>query len=848
MDAELESRPGSRRSGARRRPPRAPKKLRAELGLVVLGLALLVSGLGFGAQHTPVLLAATALSALAAVLSPKGLPLSRLAQGLLVLAAFTTLQATPLPFGLVRFLSPASAEVWAGALHPFHEGPPAWVSISVDPSATWLEVLKLTAYACLAVAGAGLRARRGSPAVAALVFGAAVAVCIVTLAHGAVRAPLIYGVFPPADAAVRWTRGPFVNGNNLAAYLNLGLFAGAGLWLGGRSPMPAAVTGVGVPLLAAGVVLGGSRGGVVSMVMAALFLVALTVSRRTVSVTRAVGGLGVVLVAGALGLLVLGDERLRGSLFESGLSGKTMAFAWSLPMIRDFALLGVGRGGFEGAFQPYRGARGDASTVYAHAENLVLDWTSEWGVVVGALALLGLAALSALLFARARKDSTFTGLAAAIVAVLLGGMVDFGIEIFGIAALVVVVLSTAEADAAAPSASRSWLRFVPVAATVLGLAVALAAGARPARAEGKAVRARVVLAETSPPPTFADVQRELRALMLRHPGDGYFPLLGAHLAARQKQNALPWLGRALERNPRSGQAHLALGEALGRLKKASQALIHLRLAATYDYSLTDRALRLAVRIEPDIAALSRAFPSEIIGGSAFVDLCPRVAEESRIACYREALRRDSSDRKVHVAFAAELLDALEASRAPCVGAGATACEADALRTSELIGAGAGYRELVIAARITARKGDPRRAVEILLGACPAIPSAAACLELAVELASRVHDKELASRAEQRFIALSCEVPTRCASAHTFVGEKLEAGGNLEGALEHLTAAANEAPNASRWLKVADLAARAGKGTAKRAALSQVKTFGALDGREQRELERLEHEVERPLVP
>jgi tetratricopeptide (TPR) repeat protein len=565
------------------------------------------------------------------------------------------------------------------------------------------------------------------------------------------------------------------------------------------------------------------------------------VQRKTVSAARAGAGLAVMVIVALLGLLVLGDTRLTDSLLESGMSGKTDAFRWTLPMIVDFPAFGVGRGAFEGGFQPYRGVRGNASTVYAHAENLILDWVSEWGILVGAAAVVGFGIVVYQLFSRARKDSTLTGLAAAVLAVVLGGMVDFGVEIFGIAALLVTVLSTANAAEVSPS-PRSWLRFVPAGATLLAFAFVLAVGANTARADRKAVRAHPALVSGASTGTFGALRSELRAEMSRHPGDAYFPLVGAYLAAREGKNALPWLGRALERNPYSGAAHLALGEALALLKQPAQALLHLRLAAIYDFSLSDRALRRAVEIEPDVDALARAFPPATTGGSAFVDLCPRIAEAKRIACYREALRRDANDRKAQAQFALELLEALEARRAPCTGDGAALCEADAVRVSELLGAGGGYRELESSARILARKGDPLGAVTKLLGGCPATPSAARCLELAVELASKLSDKELAARAAQRFVALSCEVPARCASAHAFVAEKLEANGDLVGALDHLTSAAHEVPTAARWLRVADVAARAGRAIASRTAIKEAKALGPANGQQSRELERLEREA------
>jgi hypothetical protein len=788
-----------------------------------------------------VLLVAAALSVAAACLSPRGLPLSKLSLGLLALCGFTALQAIPLPFALVKAVSPAAADVWDGALRPFHHGPPGWVPLSIDPAATWLEVLKYASYACLAVAAAGIRARRGSPAIAALVFGASLAACAVTLAHGIVLSPRIYGVFTPIDLAERWTRGPFVNANNLAAYLNVGLLAGAGLWIGGRSPLPPAVYAAGVPLLAVGVLLGGSRGGVLALIVAVGFLVAVAISRKVLTIGRVAAGAAAVVALGVLSLFVLGDSRLRQSLFETDVSAKWAGFRWTFPMLWDFPVFGVGRGAFEGGFQPYRGVRGNSSTIYVHAENLVLDWVSEWGFAVGLAALVGLGALLVSLASRARKDLTLAGLAGAVVAVVLGGMVDFGLEIFGIAALVVVVLSTAEANGKAPSSAVPWHRFVPAGVAALSLAIVLALGADTARADRKRVRNHPALASGASKASAEELRTELRAQMLRHPGDGYFPLVGAHLAAREGKNALPWLGRAIERTPRSGAAHLALGEALARLKQKSQALIHLRLAAIYDYSLSDPALRRAVELEPDVQALARAFPHDVTGGSAFVDLCPRVKVENRVACYREALRRDASNRKVQAEFALELLDALESNRAPCTGEEAKVCEADAVRTSQLLVTGGGYRQLEISARILARRGELLEAVTNLLAGCPATPGAAGCLELAVELASRLKDKELSARASERFVALACEVSARCASAHTFVADKLEAAGDLMGAMEHLKAAAREAPTTSRWLKVADMAARSGQPSAQRSAVSEAKALGAVEGHQKRELERLERE-------
>jgi hypothetical protein len=813
----------------------------SELGLVFLVLSFLVSGLAFGAQHTPVLLVAVALAIAAAVFAPADLPMPRLAWLLVAFAAFSLIQALPLPFGLVHALSPAAADVWAGALRPLGEGRPGWVSLSVDPASTWLEVVKYSGYACLVIAAAGVRSRRGSPAVVAAIFVAAVAVCVVTLAHGALNASRIYGMFTPPDAAVRWTRGPFVNGNNLAGYLNLGLFAGVGLWLGGRSPIGTAPLSFGIPLLALGVMLGGSRGGVLALVIAGMAVVGHALTRKSTLTPRVITGAGVVLLVASGGFIVLGDARLRGSLSDGATEGKLAGFRWTLDMILDHAWLGVGRGAFDGAFQPYRGVRGDASTVLAHAENVVLDWVSEWGLPLGVLALVATGWFVARLVGRAKKDTTTLGLAAGVLALLLQNQVDFGLELFAIGSLFWTALVMANGANAANERQSRFARFVPIGAAVVAGIVVLAMRANPLHVERRAMKQRFTEFDRAGGRDTKELGAALRRAVLQHPGDGYLPLLGGHLASREHKNPLRWFGRALERNPTSGRANLALGEALGSARHEEQALIHLRLAAAYDYELADRALNLAVAFAPSVPALASGFPEGALGASAFVDLCPKLQPHARIECFREALRRDPRDKKAHEALASELFDALEARRAPCAGAEEAACALEAERSVTAASPGTGYRTLVLGARLRARKGDRLGAVGMLLSGCPATPTAAACLELAADLAVGLPDTALARQAEDRFVALACELPARCAAAHAHVGDRLEAAGELDRALGHFTAAAREAPSAGRWLKVADLAARTNAFAAKRAALAALGAFGDLTDAQRREVLRLSNE-------
>jgi hypothetical protein len=840
MDSEVERRRGRIGARRRRRVALASTELKRDVGFILLTAALVVAGLGFGAQHVPVLLVTTLLALASLLAAPKGMPVPRVAWLLLALAAYSMFQALPLPMGLIRVLSPEAALVWEGALRPFRQANVTWASLSVDPAGTWLEVVKYSGYACLVVAAAAVRDRRGSSTILALVFGLAVLCCVVTLVHGIVQAPKIYGLFSPPTAHERWTRGPFVNGNNLAGYLNLGLLAGAGLWLGGRSPLPERVLTLGIPLLATGVVLSGSRGGVLALALAGTALVIHALWRKSVAVPRLVGGFSVVLLLAVVALFALGDGRLRGSLFDTSNDGKVLGFRGALSLIGDNPWFGVGRGAFDGAFQPYRGVRGDSSTVFVHAENVVLDWVSEWGIPVGLFALFACGYFVVRLGARAVREPMLVGAVLAVGAVLVQNQVDFGLEIFGLAAPFWIVLSLAESgQERAQIGAPVWHRLIPVGFMVAAAAVVIVTRAQPLHGERREMKERFTAFGRGDRTATAKLAEELRSAILRHPGDGYLPLLGGYLAKQLQRNPLVWLGRALERTPTSGRANLALAEALGEAGHTAQALVHLRLAGAYDHSLADRARDVAVALEPRVDALARGFPRDATGGDAFVNLCPKLVVSSRIPCFREAVRRDASSQDGHQGLTVELLDALEGRRAPCTDAAAPACLLEARRSLAAIKEAGGLRRVMLAGRLSALDGDRAGAVRRLLGECPATPSAKDCLELAADLAIGSSDPALVRQAVGRFIVLACEVPEGCAAAHRHVADRFEASGVLAGALEHSTLAAREAPSVAAWLKVADFAARAGAVATLRTALVEARSNGPLEEGHRREIERLE---------
>jgi hypothetical protein len=837
-----------RRVGERRRS----RFTRERAGLVSLCLALALPALGFGGQRVPVLVGAAFFAVVAAFsLGGRLGKMPKLAWFALVIAAYTAFQLLPLPTALLRVLSPASAQVWSQVLKPFGEQAVAFGTLSVDPSATAIELLKAAMIACVVIAACGAMAVRGSSFVVSLLFACSLAVAAVTLLHGLFDLPRIYGLYAPPDLADRWTRGPFVNGNNLSGFLNLGIFAGAGLWVAARGGVPRWLVGLGIPLMVVGVVLSGSRAGVAALLLGTVVFLFLAARSPERPVLPLVGGVVLLSGIGVVGLLSLGDARLRQGLAETGLGGKVAGWRWSTELVREFPVFGVGRGAFETAFPRYRGAfEHDWSAYFAYAENFLIDWTAQWGIPFTLFVIVVGSVFLKRASRRIGSDPRVAGSWVGLAALCLQNLADFGFEIYAIAAASAVAFSTGAPRDDSGSGRLPRQLWLPLGAVAVSLVAIVALGANPAQVDRRRLGDQFENLSTADATRRNQLRAELRTAMLRHPAEPYFPLLGAFLAEREQRDPLPWLARALDRGPRYGRVHLALASAMQARKKTGQALMHLRLAARYDVNVRGVALSRAVRWAPSVRQLAAGFPAGSEGGTLFPKLCELLTAPQRTACFREAAQRTPQSAPVLKEFIEGLLAGIETNSGGCTAAERVACEGELERALSAYTAAApgSFRSIYYRARLQAARGDVGSAAKSLLANCPAAEEAEDCLDRAVDFASRAGDTTALGTALDRQVALRCLVPARCADAHDRASDLFAERHVWARALRHLNAAAEADPTTSRWLKVAETATRIGAPSSARMALQRANLLGANGPDERRRVAELEQRLrDEPLL-
>ncbi len=442
---------------------------RVSRGLFALGIVGSASALG--AIHTPVLLATAAIFGASAFFGWRSENPSRVRSmaTLLValgvaLTAYTALQAIPLPRGLVAALSPYAAEVWDRSLRPVGLAGPAWITLSLDPVATRIQVLRGATYlACLLAALPIARSREGATFLERLLIGSVLFVGVAAILHPLVGAERVFGIYQPIAGSGGRHIAPLLNPNNLAAYVNIGLCMALGVAVSADARPPTSrwiAGGIALFFVALEVWIA-SRGGVGSMLLGVV-LVAVLASRMRAHGSATKGLLVAVLaavVAASFGMLVVGgSDEAWTELADSDVS-KLQIFGHAMRMVARAPVFGVGRGAFASSFPAFRSDNA-GNVTFREPENILAQWPCEWGVPVAVAALVVFAVVfrPSTPLARSRPP---VGAWAALLCLFVHNLVDFDSEVPG----VVVALVTAGALVVGGSAGhrerfrlRRWSR------------------------------------------------------------------------------------------------------------------------------------------------------------------------------------------------------------------------------------------------------------------------------------------------------------------------------------------------------------------------------------------------------
>jgi hypothetical protein len=751
------------------------------------------------------------------------------AAGIAALAAYSAVQAIPLPFGLLERIAPTTADVWAHSLDALREPHARMAPLSLDPGASLVEAAKWSIYAVVFGLSAWIAARRGVGRPIQIVFACAVVLAIVTLAHGLVGAQKVFGVYVPHDQRTPWHTGPLLNPNNLSGYLNLGIVLGLGLLVGRRLILPRGAVALGVALLEAANVIAASRAGFVAMVIGVLALATVVAPRlwrqgMRAARARVLATAGALVFGAVLAGLGISEQAWAELLDQSTL--KLSMLLWSKPMISDYRFFGIGRGAFESVFAAYSTYPGHQ--VFTHAENFPSQWAAEWGLPVGLAALLGLLWLMRPGASRIGHSTMAAATWCGVLAILLQNLFDLALEVPAVCIALATVLGAQRGASVGRRTHRGdavrwrWRAGRRTPALALGFVsftLALTVwsyGLSDLMSERSLVRASVLDYAGAPSPTKrAETDAVLLGAMRRHPAEPYFPLMAAFsFWATHDNRAIFGIERSLERGYVNGRAHLLLAEVMMAQHANGQARLELRHAVDDDSSLIEVAAPWAAQISADDAELLEAIPQGPAGVEMLMAASNYVQLGRQLTLLEDASARMPRLLELHERLSERYLGALfQSGSDPCGATQKTWCEE---RASVHIGEVERLRHpdqsegLTMRARLLVLEGRGDDAVALLTLKCPKMADRLACMStLARIMLGLGHVREFDELLRGMAAAPCGSVDGDCPGYATGIGDLFLARTDWANALTQYSKAAELAPTAERWAKVGEAASRLG---------------------------------------
>ncbi len=361
-------------------------------------------------------------------------------------------QLVPLPLSFLSVLSPSTAALYAKT--GLSE---TWRTLSINRGKTAEELHKVLAYFAIFVVIINHHRTRGQiKPILHVIIGMGFFIAVFAVVQKITWNGKIYWIYPvdpsiQSDGNYIW--GPYINHNHFAGYMEMAIFPALGMLfhemsktndlfgsfnnskrVSSRNEIVIPFLVVAILLMAGGLFMSLSRGGIIGFCAAAFLFVLLNGTRRTFkkkSRMLALAGVAIVITVATAGWDRL--ENRFGQIGEQGKIKRTDVWRDSLNIIKDFPVLGTGLGTFSSIYPKYQTK--NVTMHFEHAENDYVELFTDMGAA-------GFVTIGGLLFTlfvaiiqgwKNRHDSFIVAIGAAGVssctAIVVHSLTDFNMRI-----------------------------------------------------------------------------------------------------------------------------------------------------------------------------------------------------------------------------------------------------------------------------------------------------------------------------------------------------------------------------------------------------------------------------------
>ncbi len=532
--------------------------------------------------------------------------------------AVTLAQLVPLPHAVLELVTPVGSGLRDDGARLLGFEPSSAISMDAPGglrAVAYFLALIAVAFVCLRLS-VSENGRYRIVATIGLLLGAA---ALVVGIHQLFGLKKLYGVYALQHANPR-VLGPLLNENHLGGLMAVGTIVSLGLVAYRRQTSWKRVGWL-FCAMACGIaaVETSSRGATLGMLVGAAVLGALLLGQRFAGettrgnrgtfVTRSLP-IGIVAACTVILVIYAGagrvEQQFASTSIEDTTHPRSKYAAWrdARYLVEEAPLLGVGRGGFETSFTRVHPASG--MITFSHLENEYLQTVVDWGIVgtIG-LALLGLWVLS--LGVRRWRNGPLAAVAIASMAIIATqSMVDFGVEMMGLAVPLVALLATVSYGALEAATPRRVI-------TARSLRTVLCLSLLTAAVLVVSDRSRTV-DEDHQLLDKAMAIEDVKPALERHPLDYYGYLVAARVASKQNdRRSIELLNHALILHPTHPGLHHLAANLLLASGHSDQAAIELAAALRTTPRPAELVREIAERLSPDqaVSAIPLDYPDAL---------------------------------------------------------------------------------------------------------------------------------------------------------------------------------------------------------------------------------------------
>jgi|GEM_PF-5608698 len=813
--------PASNRRPRRSRRHSAEQKNRL-LGTHLVFLLIVSVFLLAGAAPTAAAVISLAVASLGAWFIGRRSRPTRLSAILFAMGLWTLATTAPLPAPVLSVLSPLASEIWKD----LPNGATPWRSISLDPLATLLESAKWFAASLIALTSNALSRRGGLNWILHGVLWISLSLVLSLVVHTVFSIELLGGLYRPTDALAGTALTPLLNPNNLAGFLILGTFSSLALFERATGPVRKGFL-LGAVILAGAVYSTHSRAGIVCLAGGAILGVYLNAPGLSKAEPSPFTRKPVLFGAS---ILTIGAGFWLGPKWLQPDADKLRILSQASTAIRDFPLVGIGRGSFESVSPRYVLDSGGMSQT--HIENFLLSWCIEWGIPAFLFFLLGLGWTLAPVLKTCAKRPDIRWICLGLGALCVQNLADLALELPGIL-FSTVALVGGLSDRNAQETRRTGGFPKALALTVLALSTAYLLTGDGGVGDARKRLAGLYADKSNSP---SQVHTQAIAEMRKRPAESYFPLMAGLVSLDNSGRVIPWVSAVLRRSPNNARAHWVIAHHFQREHRLGQAVQNIHRAVSLDPSLSATAARDLLSWTRDEQMLVRTAPGGRVGGVLLLHLSQQAARKENPTLALSLLRRSFAlapdELPVLEAYANSILRELTSGDPSCFSRTENECAQrrgelqNLIQKLETSSPGRCFGP-ILRSRYLVAEGKSARAIGLLKRTCDQCSERELCYRAAVEIAHR-HAHDQIQILEDRLLAISCE--GECIRDLDWLAGEASKRSDWSRALELAQRAAVTTPSRERLQLIVNIAGEAGDPIAARLAIEKKRRFEAQSSR------------------